>query len=164
MLATNIDSFKILEFFPYPSFVQYEITFWDEFEKRGDWSIKKLFENILKRANEITGETLSDNKIAFKIIHIPTETTLYIGYKDGKYSVGMDVWSETSSKKRIIGVIKKSKTIDYLEVKGVDLEKEIDKWIDDTAITHEDCSISDVISTAKHFFELGLKTQKGGEK
>ena len=50
--------------------------------------------------------------------------------------------------------------LDTLEVKEVVLEKEIDKWIDDAAITHEDCSISDVISTAKHFFELGLKAQK----
>ena len=49
--------------------------------------------------------------------------------------------------------------IDTLEVKKVDLEKEIDKWICDDAITHEDCSISDVISTAKHFFELGLKAK-----
>lgn len=45
-------------------------------------------------------------------------------------------------------------------VKEVDLDRAIDKWIDDAAITHEDCSISDVISTAKHFFELGLKAKK----
>ena len=52
-------------------------------------------------------------------------------------------------------------SIDTLEVKEVDLDRAIDKWIDDAAITHEDCSISDVISTAKHFFELGLKVQRG---
>ena len=51
--------------------------------------------------------------------------------------------------------------LDTLEVKEVDLDRAIDKWIDDAAITHEDCSISDVISTAKHFYELGLKSQKG---
>lgn len=51
--------------------------------------------------------------------------------------------------------------INTLEVKDVNLERVIDKWIDDTAITHEDCSIADVISTAKHFFELGIKTMKG---
>lgn len=49
--------------------------------------------------------------------------------------------------------------INTLEVKEVDLEKEIDNWICDNAITHEDCSVTDVISTANHFFELGLKTQ-----
>ena len=46
---------------------------------------------------------------------------------------------------------------DTLKVKEVDLEREIDNWICDNAITHEDCSVTDVISTAKHFFELGLK-------
>lgn len=46
---------------------------------------------------------------------------------------------------------------DSIEVKEVDLEREIDNWICDNAITHEDCSVTDVISTAKHFFELGLK-------
>lgn len=51
--------------------------------------------------------------------------------------------------------------INTLEVKDVDLDKEIEKWIDDDAITHEDCSITDVISTAKHFFELGLKAKEG---
>ena len=51
--------------------------------------------------------------------------------------------------------------LDTLEVKEVDLDRAIDKWIDDAAITHEDCSISDVISTAKHFFELGFKIKKG---
>ena len=53
--------------------------------------------------------------------------------------------------------------LDTLEVKDVDLDKEIEKWIDDDAITHEDCSITDVISTAKHFFELGLKAKKGSK-
>lgn len=51
--------------------------------------------------------------------------------------------------------------INTLEVKDVDLEKAIDKWICDAAITHEDCSITDVKSTARHFFELGLEAQKG---
>ena len=49
--------------------------------------------------------------------------------------------------------------LDTLAVKEVDLDRAIDKWIDDAAITHEDCSITDIISTAKHFFELGLKTK-----
>ena len=44
-----------------------------------------------------------------------------------------------------------------VEVKEVDLEREIDNWICDNAITYEDCTVTDVISTAKHFFELGLK-------
>ena len=57
------------------------------------------------------------------------------------------------------GLYKAESIIDTLEVKEVDLEREIDKWICDAAITHEDCSVTDVISTAKHFFELGLKAK-----
>lgn len=49
--------------------------------------------------------------------------------------------------------------LDTLEVKEVDLKRAIDKWIDDTAITHEDCSVADVISTAKYFFELGMRAR-----
>lgn len=59
------------------------------------------------------------------------------------------------------GLCKAESIINTLEVKEVDLEREIDNWICDNAITHEDCSVTDVISTAKHFFELGLKAQKG---
>lgn len=49
--------------------------------------------------------------------------------------------------------------LDTLAVKEVNLDRAMDKWIDDAAITHEDCSITDVISTAKHFYELGLKAK-----
>ena len=59
------------------------------------------------------------------------------------------------------GLYKVESIIDTLEVKEVVLEREIDNWICDNAITHEDCSVTDVISTAKHFFELGLKAYKG---
>ena len=55
------------------------------------------------------------------------------------------------------------RVLDTIEVKEVDLEKEIDRWICDAAITYEDCSIDDVIRTAKHFFELGLKAKEGKE-
>lgn len=73
--------------------------------------------------------------------------------------VGDEAWAED------VGMCNAYKSIlsflNTLEVKEVDLKRAIDKWIDDTAITHEDCSVADVISTAKHFFELGLKTRKG---
>ena len=44
--------------------------------------------------------------------------------------------------------------------KDMDLEKEIEKWIDNNGITREDLSIYELKSAAKHFFELGLKVQK----
>ena len=47
--------------------------------------------------------------------------------------------------------------IDTLEVKDVDLEKEIDIWYDKFAINNK----FDWNGFAKHFFELGLNAQKG---
>ena len=49
--------------------------------------------------------------------------------------------------------------IDTLEVKEVDLEKEIGKYLDanDIEFGHQ-IKLFDI---AKHFFELGLKTKKG---
>lgn len=49
-------------------------------------------------------------------------------------------------------------------VKEVDLEKEIKSWLDHGHITdtrYDDYDDNDIESTAKHFFELGLKAQKG---
>lgn len=45
--------------------------------------------------------------------------------------------------------------LDTLQVPEVDLEKEIEKWIDNNGITREDLSIHDLKSAAKHFYELG---------
>ena len=47
--------------------------------------------------------------------------------------------------------------------KGIDLEKEINEWLlhgDITDTRYDDYSDYDIIETAKHFFELGLKAQK----
>ena len=48
--------------------------------------------------------------------------------------------------------------IDTLEVKEVDLEKELSTYLEVVKATDEDI---DFVDFAKHFFELGLKTQKG---
>ena len=55
--------------------------------------------------------------------------------------------------------------LDTLEVKKVDLEKELDEWIKYGPHTNYPwCTIPDAIKiTAEHFFELGLKAQKGEE-
>lgn len=48
--------------------------------------------------------------------------------------------------------------LNTLEVKEVDLEKELDVYFD----THDyEFVFDDYIELAKYFFELGLKTQKG---
>ena len=67
--------------------------------------------------------------------------------------IDYDYWTAKADTYRNVLVI----LDDTIEVKELDLAKEIDNWICNNAITHEDCSVTDVISTAKHFFELGLK-------
>ena len=49
--------------------------------------------------------------------------------------------------------------INTLEVKEVDLEKEIHEFVDKEELH---LRLWDVDRIAKHFFELGLKAQKGG--
>ena len=56
--------------------------------------------------------------------------------------------------------------LDTLEVKEVDLEKELDKWYNNEASKEfENVLYKDIEKCAKHFFELGLsvsnKVQKG---
>lgn len=64
--------------------------------------------------------------------------------------------------------------VNNLEVKEVDLEKEIDNYISDNFFgsetlgffanrTKEEPNDIDMALCAKHFFELGLKAQKGEE-
>ena len=50
------------------------------------------------------------------------------------------------------------KTIDPLEVKEVDLEKELDSMITPELKFHK--ALPSLFDVAKHFFELGLKAQK----
>ena len=63
-------------------------------------------------------------------------------------------------------------SLDSIEVKEVDLEKEINKYISDNFFgsqtlgffanrTKEEPNDEDIALVAKYFFELGLKAQKG---
>ena len=50
--------------------------------------------------------------------------------------------------------------LDTLEVKEVDLEKEVDKWYQNKASKEfENVFYDDIEECAKHFFELGLKAK-----
>lgn len=72
-----------------------------------------------------------------------------IGYNvDCKHSVEYD------TTRKILNII------DTLEVKEVDLKKEIENELD-TRWRGEYLSTSKFRESAKHFFELGLKAQKG---
>ena len=52
--------------------------------------------------------------------------------------------------------------LNTLEVKEVDLGKEINLWVEENTCNGY-CSAS-IHETAEHFFELGLKTQKGDDE
>ena len=53
--------------------------------------------------------------------------------------------------------------INTLEVKEVDLDAEVEDYIENTSFVTYDLEDCDIKMTAKHFFELGLKAQKGEE-
>jgi len=61
-------------------------------------------------------------------------------------------------------MVNTQQTISYifenLEVKEVDLEKEINLWFD-YGFPNDEELLDYIKETAKHFFELGLKAQKG---
>ena len=58
-----------------------------------------------------------------------------------------------------VNLIKDS--LDTLEAKEVDLDKEIDKWYNNEASKEfENVLYEDIEKCAKYFFELGLKAQK----
>lgn len=61
------------------------------------------------------------------------------------------------------------KILDTLEVKEVNLEKEVRKFIEDNFTSLEEpdeflttlMQLDDMVMFAKHFYELGIKTKKG---
>lgn len=85
--------FEIKEFYYYPTCVVYRIAEWDEGFHKGysglNEDVKDLFHELLKEVSEKVGKDLWDNKIAMKIIHKPTNTVFYIGYKDWNWSIGL---------------------------------------------------------------------------
>jgi hypothetical protein len=53
---------------------------------------------VLGKANDEHNTNFMDNKIAFKVVHIPTGTQFYIGLKDGIYRFGFGVKQESNRK------------------------------------------------------------------
>ena len=87
------DKFEVLAFYPYPSVVLYRLSEYTELfgKKNSNRHVKQLFDGILKKAETMKGKHLMDNKIAFKVLYVPTNTIIYIGYKDNTWSVGLSV-------------------------------------------------------------------------
>lgn len=86
--------FNIVEFFPYPSVVIYEISSYDDMQHKGkgDPWIKDFFDEVVNMAEMTYERKFMDNKIAFRITHkkLP-DSSLYVGYKDGIYRIGLSV-------------------------------------------------------------------------
>ena len=92
-ILNRSDKFEVKAFYRYPTTIVHRIVEWDEgFHKNNPdlcEDVKYLFEELLKVAEEKTGLVLMDNKIAMKIVYIPTNTEFYIGYKDWNWSLGL---------------------------------------------------------------------------
>lgn len=90
------DKFEALSFYPYQSVVLHRLSEYTELfgKKDGDRHVKQLFDGILKKAETMKGKHLMDNKIAFKVRYVPTNTILCIGFKDNTWSVGLSVNQE----------------------------------------------------------------------
>lgn len=92
-ILNDPEDFKILEFYKYPTAVIHRIVEFDTgfHDKSPDnvEDVKDLFEELLKVAEEKVGKTLMDNKVAMKVLHIPTNTIFYLGYKDWNWTLGL---------------------------------------------------------------------------
>lgn len=79
---------KVIGFHHYPSYVQWGVN-------DSDHRVMALFGEMLKKADEILRKHLMDNKTAFEFIHKPTNTKMYVGCKDGVYTLGLDVMDKS---------------------------------------------------------------------
>lgn len=94
-ILNNPEDFKVVEFYSYPTcvinrIVEFDNGFHDDSPDNVE-DVKDFFEELLKVAEKKVGKNLMDNKIAMKIIHTPTNTTFYIGYKDWNWSLGLSL-------------------------------------------------------------------------
>ena len=92
------NSFDVLEFYPYPSFVQEKIAVYNEIENLGEKHIMQLFDDLFEIAKSKNDKVYINNKIVMKIRGRRTGTILYIGYKDGVYSIGLSMYTQSSQK------------------------------------------------------------------
>lgn len=91
----NSNDFDILKFYSYPCSVVDRLIEYSEdgvHGNTGERQVKKFFEDCLKETENKSGRKhLMDNKIAMKIYHKPSKTTLYVGYKDNIWSIGLSM-------------------------------------------------------------------------
>lgn len=99
----NSHEFEIKEFYSYPTAVVDRIAEWDEgFHPGGEEDVKDLFNVLLENAEIALEKDLHDNKIAMKVIYKPTNTVMYVGYKDWNWSVGLRLNPYMTGNKTVI--------------------------------------------------------------
>ena len=95
-------NFEILEFWGYPSYQQDIIAEYNEFDKTGDKSVKRFFDEILKTAEKMFDKkNLMDNKVVFKLQMKGSDTIIYCGYKDNNYRISLSANSESLRKLKL---------------------------------------------------------------
>ncbi len=93
------DSFEIVAFYGYPSYQQNIVAEFDEYQNRGDKSVMRFFNEILKKAEKLFGKkNLMDNKIVFKLQLKDTGTVIYCGYKDNSYRISLSATTDSFKK------------------------------------------------------------------
>ena len=102
----DVDNFEVKEFYSYPTTVVNRIAEWDEGFHAGahglNEDVKELFDILLEDAELRLERDLHDNKIALKVLYKPTNTEMYIGYKDWNWSVGLALSPYMTGKKTVL--------------------------------------------------------------
>lgn len=98
-ISLRPENIKVLAFYPYPTYPRHivaeYVSLWND--KHGDRHVKDLFERVLAKSEQLNNCRFMDNKIAFKILHVPTNTILYVSYKDDRYVVCLEIEQEYES-------------------------------------------------------------------
>jgi len=105
------EDFKVLEFYYYPTSVVRRIVEYDNGfhtdSPNNVKDIKDLFEELLKDTENFLGKKLMDNKVAMKVLYIPTNTIFYIGYKDCNWCIGLELNKYMTGKSIVLEYDKK---------------------------------------------------------
>lgn len=94
-MKIKFDDLEILGYYPYTSHVLHVVCEYDGFiHNDGDTLAERLYERLV-REMEVRGRLdCVDNKSAYKVLHKPTNTILYIGCYDSRYRIGLSCKNE----------------------------------------------------------------------
>ena len=89
-MKVKFEELKILGFYPYTSHVTHVLCEYDDFmHNDGDRLALYLYERCVQKMALMNRLDLVDNKSAYKVLHEPTNTILYIGCYDCHYRIGL---------------------------------------------------------------------------